>query len=186
MLRKVIATGVAGLGISAIAMVPSAMPEENSLLLLQQQISRLTEAIQRKMAADEERFRRIEEDIRQLKRRPDNTTTAQPTTAQPTTAQPTTTQPTTAQPTTTQPTTAQPTTAQPTTAQPTTAQPTTAQPTTAQPTTAQPTTAQPATAQPTTAQPITARPITAQPSSVQPPRHRHYYPRHVPRWESWW
>jgi hypothetical protein len=100
MLRKVIAIGVTGLGISAVAMVPSAMSEENTLLLLQQQISRLTEAIQREMAADEERFRRIEEDIRQLKRRPDNTTTVQPPTVQPPTVQPTIVQPTTVRPTT--------------------------------------------------------------------------------------
>jgi DNA-binding protein H-NS len=99
MLRRVIATGVTGLGISAVAMVPPAMPEENSLLLLQQQISRLTEAIQRRMEADEERFKRIEEDIRQLKRRPDNTTTtAQPITAQPITAQPITAQPSSVRP----------------------------------------------------------------------------------------
>jgi transcription elongation GreA/GreB family factor len=111
MLRKVIATGVTGLGISAVAMVPSAMPEENTLLLLQQQIGRLTEAIQREMAADEERFRRIEEDIRQLKRRLDNTTTVQPTTIQPTTAssvQPSSVQPSSVRPATVQPATVQP------------------------------------------------------------------------------
>jgi cell division protein FtsN len=83
MLRKVIAAGV-----TAVAIVPSAVPEENQLLLLQQQIGRLTEAIQREMATDEERFRRIEEDIRQLKLREGNTTTVQPTTVQPTTVQP--------------------------------------------------------------------------------------------------
>jgi hypothetical protein len=80
MLRKVIARGVTGLGISAVAMVPSAVPEENPLQLLEQQISRLTEAIQRRMATDEERFRRIEEDIRELKQRRDNSTSSvQPT-----------------------------------------------------------------------------------------------------------
>jgi hypothetical protein len=93
MLRKVIATGVTGLGISAVAMVPSAMPEENPLLLLQQQSSRLTKAIETQMATDEERFKRIEEDIRQLKRRPDNTTTAQPVTAQPITVRPSSVRP---------------------------------------------------------------------------------------------
>jgi transcription elongation GreA/GreB family factor len=116
MLRKVIATGVTGLGISAVAMVPSAMPEENTLLLLQQQIGRLTEAIQREMAADEERFRRIEEDIRQLKRRLDNTTTVQPTTIQPTTAssvQPSSVQPNSVQPNSVRPATVQPATVQP-------------------------------------------------------------------------
>jgi cell division protein FtsN len=87
-LRKVIATGV-----TAVAIVPSAMPEENQLLLLQQQIGRLTEAIQREMATDEERFTRIEEDIRQLKLREGNTTTVQPTTVQPTTVQPATVRP---------------------------------------------------------------------------------------------
>jgi hypothetical protein len=98
MLRKVIATGVAGLGISAVAMVPSAMPEENPLQLLQQQISRLTEAIQRQMTTDEERFKRIEEDVRQLKQRQDNTTTVQPITAQPTSVRPITARPITARP----------------------------------------------------------------------------------------
>lgn len=93
MLRKVIATGVTGLGISAVAMVPSAMPEESPLQLLNQQISRLTEAIQRQMATDEERFRRIEEDVRQLKQRPDNTTTVQPSSAQPSSAQPSSVRP---------------------------------------------------------------------------------------------
>jgi flagellar hook-length control protein FliK len=93
MLRKVIATGVTGLGISAAAVVPSAMPEENPLQLLNQQISRLTEAIQRQMATDEERFRRIEEDVRQLKQRPDNTTTVLPNTVQPIAVQPSSARP---------------------------------------------------------------------------------------------
>lgn len=106
MLRKVIATGVTGLGISAVAMVPSAMPEENTLLLLEQQISRLTEAIQREMTADEERFRRIEEDIRQLKRRLDNTTTVQPITAPPTSSPLTFAQPTSVRPSSVRPITA--------------------------------------------------------------------------------
>jgi hypothetical protein len=108
MLRKVIATGVAGLGISAVAMVTSAMPEENSLQLLQRQISRLTEAIQRQMTTDEERFNRIEEDVRQLKQRPDNTTTAQPSSAQPTSVQPTSAQPSSVRPITVPPSSVQP------------------------------------------------------------------------------
>jgi hypothetical protein len=88
MLRKIIAKWVTGLGISAVVMVPSAMPEENPLQLLQRQINRLTEAIQRRMATDEERFKRIEEDIRQLKQRPDNTTTVQPITVPPRSVRP--------------------------------------------------------------------------------------------------
>ena len=98
MLRKVITTGVAGLGISAVAMVPSAVPEENPLQLLQQQISRLTEAIQRRMATDEERFKRIEEDIRQLKQRQDNATVVQPGSVQPGSVQPGSVQPGSVQP----------------------------------------------------------------------------------------
>jgi hypothetical protein len=98
MLRKIIARGVTGLGISAVAMVPSAMPEENPLQLLQQQINRLTEAIQRRMATDDERFKRIEEDIRQLEQRPDNTTTVQPITVQPHSVQPRSVRPSSVQP----------------------------------------------------------------------------------------
>src|SRR5215467_12139522 len=108
MLRKVIARGVTGLGISAVVMVPSAMPEENPLQLLQQQISRLTEAIQRRMATDEERFKRIEEDIRQLKQRPDNTTTVQPITVEPITVQPRSVQPRSVQPRSVRPRSVQP------------------------------------------------------------------------------
>jgi flagellar hook-length control protein FliK len=103
MLRKVIATGVVGLGISAVAMVPSAMPEENPLQLLQQQISRLTEAIRRQMTTDEERFKRIEEDVRELKQRQDNTTTVQPITAQPTSVLPSSVRSITARPITARP-----------------------------------------------------------------------------------
>jgi uncharacterized membrane protein len=128
MLRKVIATGVTGLGISAGAMVPSAMPEENPLQLLNQQISRLTEAIQRQMATDEERFRRIEEDVRQLKQRPDNTTTVRPITVQPSSAQPSSAQPSSARPSSAQLSSAQPSSARPSSAQPSSAQPSSAQP----------------------------------------------------------
>jgi cell division protein FtsN len=118
MLRKVIAAGVAGLGISAVAMVTSAMPEENPLQLLQRQISRLTEAIQRKITTDEERFNRIEEDVRQLKQRPDNTTTVQPSSVQPSSAQPSSAQPTSAQPSSVRPITVRPMTVRPSSVQP--------------------------------------------------------------------
>lgn len=98
MLRKVVATCVAGLGISAVVILPSAMPEENPLQLLQQQITRLTEAIQRQMATDEERFRRIEENVRQLKQRPDNSTAVQPGSVQPSSVQPSSVRPSSVQP----------------------------------------------------------------------------------------
>jgi hypothetical protein len=128
MLRKVIATGVTGLGISAVAMVPSAMPEENPLQLLNQQISRLTEAIQRQMATDEERFRRIEEDVRQLKQRPDNTTTVRPITVRPIPVQPTSAQPSSARPSSARASSVQPGSVQPSSARPSSVQPSSAQP----------------------------------------------------------
>jgi hypothetical protein len=96
MLGKVIATGLIGLGISAVAMVRSAMPGENSLQVLQDQISNLTAAVlaqgrrdEERFNRDEERFNRIEEEIRQLRPGSDHTATIRPHPVQPITVRPT-------------------------------------------------------------------------------------------------
>jgi hypothetical protein len=170
MLRKVIAGGVTGLGISAVALVPSAIPEENSLQLLQQQISRLTEAIQRRMATDEERFRRIEEDIRQLKQRPDNTTTVQPITGQPRSVEPRS--------------------VEPRSVEPRSVQSRSVESRSVEPRSVQSRSVEPRSVEPRSVEPRSVEPRSVRPSSVQPNRHCHYDPRYVscppPWWEPWW
>jgi hypothetical protein len=90
MLRRLIATGVTGLGISAVAMVSSAMPGENDALLgLQQQITNLTGMINRLAAREDERYERIEEEIRQLRPGSDHTATIGPNPVQPIVVRPT-------------------------------------------------------------------------------------------------
>jgi hypothetical protein len=79
MLRRVIATGVTGLGISAVAMVSPAMPGENDALLrLQEQITNLTGMINRLAARDDERFQQIEDEIRQRRPGSDHTASVRP------------------------------------------------------------------------------------------------------------
>jgi hypothetical protein len=86
MLRKIIATGVTGLGIFAVAMVSPAMPAQNGL---QDQISDLIALVQAQIARDEERFRRIEADIRRLTPSSDNIASIPPNSVQPITVRPT-------------------------------------------------------------------------------------------------
>jgi hypothetical protein len=80
---RVIAAGILGLGISAVAMVPSGMADEvgDQLKVLSTKIDNLTGAFQRlddRLQKQDDRLLKVEEEIRQIKRRPDTTTTVQP------------------------------------------------------------------------------------------------------------
>jgi hypothetical protein len=81
--RRVIAAGILGLGISAIAIVPSGMADEvaDQLKLLSTKIDNLTGAFQKqndRLEKQDDRLQKVEEEIRKFKSRPDTTTTIQP------------------------------------------------------------------------------------------------------------